>query len=121
MLRPFERDIVRRIRGRPGAGRGGKASPRKGIWIKNHLLECGQDYVYAMHLRWKGFIEEAGLNINAGTYQQFRTYIYVLKRLGLIERAGASSGGFSKSYYVLNPENVDSPKWNNPFKAYSRS
>ena len=120
MLRPFERDIVRRIRTHPRRrGGGGRSVSRKGLWIKNHLLEVGQDYVYSMHIRWKGFIEEAGLNIKAGTYQSFRTYIYVLKRLGLIQRVGASTGRFSKSYYSLDLEQVDSPKWGNPFKAYS--
>jgi len=41
-----------------------------------------------MYQLWKRFLEEAGLNIEAGNCQQFRTYIYVLRRLGLIEKAG---------------------------------
>ena len=119
MLRPFEREIVRQIRTSPrrvGAG-GGRSIPRKGVWIRGHLQEVGRDYVYGMYKLWKRFLGEAGLNIKPGTYQQFRTYIYVLKRLGLIHRVGyPSKSEFSKNYYALSPEKINSPKWQNPYK-----
>ena len=123
LMRPFELEIVREIRTpprRPGAG--GRSIPRKGVWIRGHLQDVGSDYVYRMYKRWRSLLEEAGLNIKAGTYQQFRTYIYVLKQLGLVERVGGSpsSRGFPKTYYALNPHKVNSPIWRNPFKHYSR-
>jgi len=122
MLRPFEREIVRGIRASPRrSGRGGRSVPRKGAWIKGHLQEVGKDYPYRMHKLWSKFLEDAGLKIEAGSYQQFRTYIYVLKRLGLIRRVGAEtskSGGFSKNYYALNPDKADSPLWDSPYKQY---
>ena len=69
---------------------------------------------------WRSFLDGAGLNIKAGTYQQFRTYIYVLRRLGLIQSAGGSPSTFGKNYYALNPDKVNSVIWRNPFKHYSR-
>ena len=118
MLRPFEQEIVREIRVRPERpGAGGRSVPRKGLWIRGHLQDVGRDYVYGMYRRWRFFLEDAGLNINAGTYQAFRTYIYVLKELGLVQRAGVTpSRGFPKSYYALNPDRIASPLWENPFK-----
>ena len=122
MLTPFEREIVRQIRASPRrVGAGGRSIPRKGVWIRGHLQEVGRDYVYGMYKLWKRFLEEAGLNIKPGTYQQFRTYIYVLKRLGLIYRVGSpSKSDFTKNFYVLSPEKINSPLWRNPFKHYSR-
>ena len=120
-MRTFEREIVREIRTPPRrVGAGGRSKPRKGVWIRGHLLEQGQDYPYHMHKLWKRFLEGAGLNIKPGTYQQFRTYIYALKRLGLIHRAGPPSRSeFSRNYYALNPEKINSPKWKNPYKHLS--
>ena len=122
MLRPFEIEIIREIRTPPrSVGAGGRSIPRKGVWIRGHLQDVGRDYVYGMYKRWRSFPEGAGLNIKAGTYQQFRTYIYVLKQLGLVERVGGSpSRGFAKTYYALNPDKVNSVIWRNPFKHYSR-
>ena len=119
MLRPFELEITREIRTRPERlGPGGRSIPRKGVWIRGHLQDVGRDYPYNMWKLWRSFLEEAGLNIKAGTYAQFRTYIYVLKQLGLVKRIGRSPSGrgFKKSYYALNPDKVGSPLWKNPFK-----
>jgi len=116
-MRHFEEEIVREIRTHPRLGAGGRSIPRKGMWIRGHLQDVGRDYVYGMYKRWRGFLESAGLNIKAGTYQQFRTYIYVLKRLGLVEKIGSPSrSNFSRNYYALNPEKITSPLWRNPFK-----
>lgn len=40
-------------------GRGGRSSSRKGVWIRGHLLDVGEDYLYGMWLRWKEFVEVA--------------------------------------------------------------
>lgn len=119
MLRDFEREIVREIRTHPRRlGAGGRSKPRKGVWIRGHLRDVGRDYVYRMYKLWKAFLEDAGLNIRAGNYQQFRTYIYVLKRLGLVRRMGRSPS--PKSYYSLNPDKLNSPFWENPFRLYEK-
>ena len=118
-MRPFEREIVREIRTSPKRiGAGGRSIPRKGVWIRGHLQDVGRDYVYGMYKRWKSFLQETGLNIKAGSYGQFRTYIYILKRLGLIVRVGEARGRFSKSYYALDPDKVNSILWKNPYKNY---
>ena len=121
MFRPFELEILRQIRTppeRPGAG--GRSVSRKGIWIRGHLQHVGRDYPYNMWKRWRSFLEGAGLNIKAGTYQAFRNYIYVLRKCGLIRRAGGSPSMFSRSYYALIPQKVNSVIWRSPFKHYSR-
>jgi len=120
MLRPFELEIIKGIRTRPeGPGPGGRSVSRKGVWIRGHLQDVGRDYPYSMWKLWKSFLEEAGLNIEAGRYQAFRTYIYILRKLGLIRRVGSSPSIFGKRYYELDPEKINSPSWKNPFKAYS--
>jgi len=119
MLRPFEAEIITGIRVRPERpGAGGRSVSRKGVWIRGHLQDVGRDYPYRMWKRWKSFLEDAGLKIQAGNYQAFRTYIYVLRRFGLIRRAGGSPSTFGKKYYEINPQKTSSPLWKNPFKAY---
>jgi len=119
MLRPFEAEIITEIRVHPERlGTGGRSVSRKGVWIRGHLQDVGRDYPYRMWKRWKSFLEDAGLKIQAGTYQAFRTYIYVLRRFGLIRRAGGSPSTFGKKYYEINPQKINSPLWKNPFKAY---
>jgi len=121
ILRPFEIEILREIRTSPKRLQaGGGSTPRKGVWIRGHLEDVGRDYPYSMYKRWKSFIEGSGLNIKTGNYAQFRTYIYVLKRLGLIHRIERTGGSpFSKNYYALIPDKLYSPLWDNPFKHIS--
>ena len=59
------------------------------------------DYPHNMWKLWRSFVEEAGLNTKAGTYQAFRTYIYVLRRLGLIHRVAGSPATFGKPTTML--------------------
>ena len=80
-LRPFEQEIIERY-SRIGKGRGWK-----GVWIRGHLQDVGSDWPYVMWGRWWSFTlraERAEVKIKPGTYQSFRTYIYTLKKLGLI-------------------------------------
>jgi len=122
LIRPFEVEILREIRTHPRrTGAGGRSKPRKGVWIRGHLEDVGRDYPYRTYKRWKSFMERSGLNIKAGTYQQFRTYIYVLRRLGLIEMAGgspSSRGNLSRNYYSLIADRISSPLWLNPFEGF---
>lgn len=120
-LRPFEEEIVRGIRRNPEEpGAAGRSIPRKGVWIRGHLQEVGRDYPYRMWKLWREFLEEAGLKIKAGKYAGFRNYVYVLRRLGLIHRAGGEPSFWGKRYYALNPDRIDSPLWRNPFAAIRR-
>ena len=122
MLRSFEKEIIERIRSSPRytKGIGGRSVSRKGLWIKGHLRDAKKDYVHSMFMKWKSFVNETGLEMNPGTYEQFRTYIYLLKQSQLIETTIGKRGNkpFERSYYIINHDMLTSPLWLNPFKIY---
>lgn len=111
-LRPFERDIIARFMV------GGKwaASP-KGEWIRGHLLDVGEDYPYRMWKLYARFCSHLG--IRPGTYQNFKTYIYLLKRLGLIRpaRRERTGRGFPRTYYAIVPGAENRPEWTRPLQV----
>jgi len=124
-LRAFEFRILEEFKTFSPAMGGGKAKPRKGLWIRGHLLDVDSDYVYGMWMGWCRFVDEAenyGAKIPKGTYGGFKTYIWLLKKLDLIlkvgEEDGYKRGFFKRTYYTLNPAKVDSQFWENPFRAY---
>ena len=88
LLRPFEREIIERFRffgKQPDLLTGERGW--KGVWIRGHLRDRRRDWVYAMWDYWRMFTESAerlGAKIKPGTYQSFRTYLYTLKKLGLV-------------------------------------
>jgi len=95
---------------------GVKLSLVKAYGSGGHLSDVEVDYVYGMWTAWCRFVEEAedyGAKIPKGTYGGSRTYIWLLKKLGLIVKVGedeaVKKGFFSRSYYTLNPEKIDSP------------
>jgi hypothetical protein len=88
LLRPFEKEIVDRF-----TKFGKMADPVrgvkgwKGVWIRGHLRDRGTASIYGMWSSWTIFISRAeilGAIITPGTYQGFCTYVYILRRLGLI-------------------------------------
>jgi len=125
LLRPFEIKILEDFkRFARTAGKGGRSASRKGIWIRNHLLDVEQDYLYGAWLRWKRFVELAkrlDVKLAVGQYGAFRTYCWLLKESGLIVKVAtekSSRGGFPRSYYGLVEENLDSELWLNPYRKY---
>jgi len=126
VLRPFEEEIVNKFKVFSWKHGGGKAIPRKGVWIKQHLLDVNEDFVYGMWQRWIAFVRVARdmkAEIELGTYAAFRTYIYLLKKYGLIvptkrERARTTSPGFFRQYYRVNTRLLKDPRWLNPYKPY---
>lgn len=115
-MRAFELRILDGFKSFSLAEGRGKAKARKGLWIKGHLSDVEVDYVYGMWAAWCKFVEEAegyGAKIHKGTYGGFKTYIWLLKRFGLIVKVGEDEATkrrlFSRSYYTLNPEKIDSP------------
>ena len=109
---PFEVEIAERF------SVGGKftASP-KGEWIRGYLLTFGRGYSYEM---WKEYRQFASyLGIKPGTYENFRFYMWVLKRLGLIRlvRRGRARKGVDRRIYAIVPEMMDSPMWRRPLQA----
>lgn len=125
LLRLFERKILKDFKRFTFVeGRGGRSSSRKGVWIRGHLLDVGEGYLYGMWLRWKKFVQLAnklGIGLAVGEYGAFRTYCWLLKKEGLIIRTRRETGrrgGFSRSYYALVEENLDNPLWLNPYQKY---
>jgi len=126
LLRPFEREIIDRFKtigkmADPVTG----ARGWKGLWIRGHLLDVHEDYVYNMWKRWEAFCGIAyvlGAKIKAGTYQAFRTYFHLLKQLGLVRvyrRMPKEVGrrGRPVVLYELVPERINDPAWTRPFQT----
>lgn len=66
--------------------------------------------------------------IEAGTYGEFLTYVWLLKRpppfgAELIILTGTRAGRspeprFWKNYYRVNPAELGNPLWENPYRSY---
>ncbi|MFB0523166.1 MAG: hypothetical protein ACETV1_05325 [Candidatus Bathyarchaeia archaeon] len=125
-LRPFEEEIIDRFKTFDITVGGGKSRPRKGIWIKQHLLDVGEDFIYSMWERWQSFTRIAHTReaeIESGTYGALRTYIYLLRKHGLLiptkrEQAKTTNPLFFRQYYQLNRRRLEDPLWRNPYKPY---
>jgi len=125
-LRPFEEEIIANFKTFDPTIGGGKSRPRKGVWIRGHLSDIGEDFIYGMWERWDLFTKAAALReamIESGDYGSFRTYIYLLKRYGLIiptkrERAKTTSREFFRQYYRVNIGRLKDPHWLNPYGEY---
>lgn len=124
VLRPFEKDIIKNFKTFSPTEGGGRSRSRKGVWIRGHLLDVGKDYVYGMWKTWKKFTEAARhehAKIDGGSYSAFKTYIWLLKKLGLITLVDVSPGKgyyFKRHYYAVVPGKVKSKIWLNPYKQY---
>lgn len=84
-----------------------------GMFIRDHLLEVVEDYIYHM---WRLFKEAKR---NAGSYQNFRNYIFWLVRLELIrftrEEPPKKVQLKPRRYYTYVPENIDEVElWRDP-------
>jgi len=125
-IRPFETEILGRFStyGKaPDMFTGQKGW--KGVWVRGHLRDLHQDYVYNMYRRWKAFCDQALLmevKIEPGSYDAFRTYFYLLKRLGLVvfyteRRAQPGEPGSARRFYTLAPGLESDPGWERPFQS----
>jgi len=112
VLRSFEVDILNRFK-----TWGLLRTSPKGEWIRGHLLDVGEDYPYRMWKLYSKFCEVLGQD--PGTYQNFKTYIYLLKRLGLIYpvRREVTNRGFPKTFYAVVPSKELDPAWTRPLQT----
>lgn len=112
-LKDFEDELARKVDN-------GEVDSVKSYWIREALdtepmapYDMYQNYERFVHIS-KGKYE---LSLQPGTYDSMRRYIYILKRLGLIEldhKESSDRGGFDKHIYTLSRYN--SVKWDNPQK-----
>ncbi|MEM4301539.1 MAG: hypothetical protein QXQ70_03100 [Candidatus Caldarchaeum sp.] len=123
-LRPFELDIIARMR------RGGKrAVSPKGEWIRGHLKDVRIDYPYRMWRRYERFASISREVFNVGMpssdYSSFIRYIYALKDLGLIiqvkgfqrEQEQGVKPWMKKTYYALASDKILDKAWRRPFQT----
>jgi len=126
LLRPFELALIEQYKVfNPLEGRGGKATPRKGVWIRGHLQAVREDYPYGMWKRWTAFTqvaEKLEAKIEPGTYPAMRNYMHLLKRARLVVPTRRTPSMKSplpewmRQYYRVNPALLDSPLWLNPWQ-----
>lgn len=87
-----------------------------GMFIRDHLLDVVEDYPFNM---WRLFRKSKG---KAGSYQNFRNYIYWLLKLNLIkfvrEEPSRTPHLQPRRLYTYVAENVEKTElWRNPTRA----
>jgi len=91
-----------------------------GLFIRDYLLEHGEAYAQEIWRALKKARATAGLH--CCSYSSFRTnYIYVLKKLGLIEAVRterARKGWYRRVYYRIVQGRENDPRWIAPQKAF---
>lgn len=93
-------------------------------WIKNHLVEVGEDYARRMWKRYQvfrirrvpdGMLTDRGRVVPVQDAGSFRGRLSMLRQLGLIDYSGTTepgTAGTERRYLeVIQP---DSPLWDNP-------
>lgn len=88
-----------------------------GEFIRRYLTEHGEAYVYEMWNSFRKAVEDFGVKW-WGSYDSFRRYVHICKRLGLIRpvrtERSARKGLKARRYYALVPEHSDSEAWARP-------
>ena len=89
-----------------------------GIFIQNYLVEHEEGYPMEI---WRALKEARG-SLKTGSYKSFQSnYIWVLKRLGLIETVRSEPASnpafYDRVYYRITPGEEKSRKWSHPQKS----
>jgi len=128
-LRPFEEELIKEFKPPEGyemkrPSRGAVKS-RTGFWIRDHLLDVGQDSITGMWERRSDFISIAksmGVMIRDSQYRSFWSYVYILDVIKLIKciriEPGTKNPKFVQKYYAVVKANIDSTDWENPTPKY---
>ncbi len=89
-----------------------------GLFIRDYLMTHRHAYVEEM---WRGLKNERKLHGNRWpSYRSFRNYVYVLRKLGLIEFEGerkSKGTAYPRRYYRINPNAANDPRWASPQRA----
>ena len=89
-----------------------------GEWIRDHLMLVGEDYAYSMWKQFSTYLILRGVT-PPPSYQSFARYIWILKRLRLIQptRIEYTPHGKPRQYYRLTPgAEFREEEWKNPQK-----
>jgi Cdc6-like AAA superfamily ATPase len=90
---------------------------RTSLFIKSYLKEKGEAYVQEI---WNAYRKHCLRNgYRPPSRQSFGNYVWMLKKLGLIEFVREEKGlkGTVRCYYKLNPSKIKDEAWNDPVKA----
>lgn len=114
-LHEFELDIAARF-----AAMGTMGASPKAEWVRGYLMKFGRGSPYRMWREWREFAELIGAR--PGTYASFATYMWILKRLGLVRvvRRERGARGFARAYYAIAPGMEGSPLWRRPMQVLYR-
>jgi len=126
-FKPYEKEIIKLwkegVADLPWKWGTTAASP-KGRFIKGYLLEKGSAYVKEVWESWSDFVDRAetiDVHFKRGDYATMRTYLWLLKRLGLIRLVrkvpSIRKGYFERNVYAVNPRKVDDPAWLRPLQS----
>lgn len=102
--------------------RKGRSKPRTGFWIKGHLQDVGEDYVYSMYERYSYFMSIA--NLEDVDKHSFFTYVWLLRHLGLIELTRREAmdkkprGIRFRDYHSIVEEKKNDITWEDPWMIY---
>ena len=97
------------------------------IFIRDRLDNIGMDYPYKMWLAYKEVKRDLGHN--PGAYSNFIKYIWILNKLGLIEKHGlrtvrkgfegrSNKDKYQHTFYKLVRAKKRDVMWINPQKVY---
>jgi len=90
------------------------------LFIRDYLLKHGEGYVQEI---WRELKKARG-GLHVGSYENFKTnYIYVLKKLGLIEEVRrepvpGQPKWYMRRYYRIVPGKESAEEWVNPQKVW---
>jgi len=111
----FERDLADEF-----AEVGNSMAPLSS-WLALHLDDVGEDYVYRMHKRFRWFTAVQIPAYHPGNYNSFRTHLWKLHELGLVEETKSElspvDGRKDRQYYAVVDDRVESDAWQNPSEA----
>lgn len=98
--------------------REGNRSAPLSSWVRDHLTAVEDDYVYRMWKRWAFFVTWRIPQYGYGGYDEMRTMVYKLRRLGLIETTREEptlvQGRPQRQFYTAVEEEYGADEWQNP-------
>lgn len=104
---------------------GFKRKIKTGIWIRDALIKKGEAHIHELYIEHKRDLRSINKDYKTGEYQNFRTYFYVLRKLGLVEETRKEAPPqkankpwlHDRTYYRVVKGREEDPAWQNPFKA----